>query len=68
LSPSETHHSTSTSVEILIALEGAATIIEKSKKITFKKGKAVLIVANTSYKITTTKGVEIYRARVPKGH
>jgi mannose-6-phosphate isomerase len=66
LSPSETHHSTSTSVEILIALEGAATIIENSKQITLNKGKSVLIVANTSYKITTPKGVVIYRARVPK--
>lgn len=68
LSASETHYSTSSSVEILIALEGAATIIEKSKQLILKKGKAVLIVANTSYKITTPKGVVIYRARVPKEH
>jgi len=66
LLPSQIHSSTSLSVEILIALEGRATLIESGKKITLEKGKALYIRANTEYKITTPKGVEIYKASVPK--
>ena len=63
---SVTHSSTSNSVEILMALKGAATITQNKESITIKKGEAILIKANTTYKITTNLEVEIYKASVPK--
>lgn len=66
LLPTQTHHSVTISVEILIALDGKAIVSENRKQITLEKGKALLIVANTNYKISAPLGAEIYRARVPK--
>ena len=66
LLPTQTHRSVAISVEILIALDGKAIVSENRKQITLEKGKALLIVANTNYKISAPLGAEIYRARVPK--
>jgi len=66
LLPTQTHQSVAISVEILIALDGKAIVSENRKQITLEKGKALLIVANTNYKISAPLGAEIYRARVPK--
>ena len=66
LLPTQTHRSVAISVEILIALDGKAIVSENRKQITLEKGKALLIVANTNYKISAPLGAEIHRARVPK--
>jgi len=68
LLPTQTHQSVAISVEILIALDGKAIVSENRKQITLEKGKSLLIVANTNYKISAPLGAEIYRARVPKSH
>lgn len=60
------YSSTSSSVEILIALEGAAIVKHDSKQIILEKGKSIFIKANTPYQITSNKGVEIYKASVPE--
>lgn len=60
------YNSISKSVEILIILEGNATVIRRSNRINIEKGQAVLIKANTNYRIISTKGVEIYKASVPE--
>ncbi|MCH3882192.1 mannose-6-phosphate isomerase, class I [Tenacibaculum aquimarinum] len=65
LDNSKTHNSISNSVEILIALNGFATIHQNDKKYKLKKGQSILIKANTSYTITSNKTVEIYKASVP---
>ncbi|WP_158837294.1 mannose-6-phosphate isomerase, class I [Polaribacter sp. L3A8] len=61
-----THTSVSNSVEILMALNGAATLLQGDESIAIEKGQAILIKPNTSYKIETNSQVEIYRASVPK--
>ncbi|MFK8060120.1 MAG: mannose-6-phosphate isomerase, class I [Polaribacter sp.] len=66
LKPSESHISMSNSVEILIALNGFATIHQNNKEYNLKKGQSILIKPNTAYKIETTFEVEIYKAGVPK--
>ncbi|ALU75047.1 hypothetical protein AUW17_07140 [Tenacibaculum dicentrarchi] len=59
------YNSTSKSIEILIILEGNATVIRHKNRINIEKGQAVLIKANTRYRIVSSKGVEIYKASVP---
>lgn len=59
------HASTSNSVEILMALKGAASVVQKNESISLNKGQSVLVKANTTYQITTNSEVEIYKASVP---
>jgi mannose-6-phosphate isomerase len=66
LTKTVSHTSTSNSVEILIALKGAASVSNNNESITLGKGESVLIKANTTYKIITDSEVEIYKASVPK--
>ena len=66
LTETVSHASTSNSVEILMALKGAATVSQNKESISLNKGQSVLIKANTTYKITTNSEVEIYKASVPK--
>lgn len=66
LDDSITYHKTSNSIEILIALEGNATIKDNSFIVDLDKGECILINANTDYKIETSKHVEIYKASVPE--
>ncbi|SHN09026.1 mannose-6-phosphate isomerase, class I [Polaribacter sp. KT 15] len=66
LDDSITYHKTSNSIEILIALEGSATIKDNSFSLNLEKGECILINANTDYKIETSKHVEIYKASVPE--
>ncbi|WP_299060321.1 mannose-6-phosphate isomerase, class I [uncultured Polaribacter sp.] len=61
-----TYNKTSTSIEILIALEGSATIKDNSFSLALNKGECVLINANTNYKIETNSNIEIYKASVPE--
>ncbi|QXP73690.1 mannose-6-phosphate isomerase, class I [Tenacibaculum sp. AHE15PA] len=60
------YKSKSKSVEILIILEGSATVIQNLNRINIDKGQSILIKANTNYKIISSKGVEIYKASVPE--
>ncbi|AQS93217.1 mannose-6-phosphate isomerase, class I [Polaribacter sp. BM10] len=66
LDDSITYHKTSNSIEILIALEGSATIKDNSFSLDLDKGECILINANTDYKIETSTHVEIYKASVPE--
>ncbi|KGL63823.1 mannose-6-phosphate isomerase, class I [Polaribacter sp. Hel1_85] len=66
LKATDIHNSISNSVEILIALNGAATVTQNNESLSLNKGESVLIKANTAYKINTTSEVEIYKAGVPK--
>ncbi|SOS46952.1 conserved hypothetical protein [Tenacibaculum dicentrarchi] len=59
------YNSTSKSIEILIILKGNATVIRHKNRINIEKGQAILIKANTRYRIVSSKGVEIYKASVP---
>jgi mannose-6-phosphate isomerase len=61
-----THTSVSNSVEILMALNGAATLLQADESISIEKGQAILIKPNTTYTINTDSTVEIYKASVPK--
>ncbi|MEO9570014.1 MAG: mannose-6-phosphate isomerase, class I [Polaribacter sp.] len=66
LSKDISNNSISNSLEILIAIEGNATVTQENELMSINKGEAVLIKANTSYTITTKSTVEIYKASVPK--
>ena len=66
LTSSIIHRSESNSVEILIAMEGAATVREHKNALFLEKGQSILIKPNTRYSIQTNSQVEIYKARVPK--
>ena len=61
-----THNSTSNSVEILMLLKGEATFTQDNESMSLEKGQAILIKADTAYKVQTSSEVEIYKASVPK--
>lgn len=61
-----THNSISNSVEILILIKGAAIFTQNNESMSVEKGQAILIKANTAYKIKTNSKVEIYKASVPE--
>ena len=60
------HRSVSNSAEILIVIEGAATVTENENTLFLQKGDSILIKPNTMYTLQTNAEVEIYKARVPK--
>jgi len=66
LSKSIVHRSISNSVEILILLKGAATFTQNNETMSLEKGQAILVKADTAYKVQTNSEVEIYKAGVPK--
>jgi mannose-6-phosphate isomerase len=66
LSKSITHSSTSNSLEILMLLKGTATFTQNNESMSLEKGQAILIKADTAYKVQTNSEVEIYKASVPK--
>ena len=66
LSESILHTSISNSLEILILLKGTATITQSNETMSLEKGQAILVKADTAYKIETDSEVEIYKAGVPK--
>ena len=60
------HRSISNSAEILIVIEGSATVTENENTLFLQKGDSILIKPNTIYTLQTNAEVEIYKARVPK--
>lgn len=66
LGSSGIHRSVSNSAEILIVIEGSATVAENENTLFLKKGDSILIKPNTMYTLQTIAEVEIYKARVPK--
>ena len=66
LSESIVHKSISNSLEILILLKGTATFTQSNETMSLEKGQAILVKADTAYKIETDSEVEIYKAGVPK--
>ncbi len=62
---SEPYKQTSYSAEILMGLEGKATITANGQELELGKGKSVIIIANTEYEIKGTKNDIIYRTSVP---
>jgi len=66
LSESIVHRSISNSLEILILLKGTATFTQGNETMSLEKGQAILVKADTAYKIETNSEVEIYKASVPK--
>ena len=66
LGSSGIHRSISNSAEILIVIEGSATVTENENTLFLQKGDSILIKPNTMYTLQTNAEVEIYKARVPK--
>lgn len=66
LSESIVHRSISNSLEILILIKGTATCTQGNETMSLEKGQAILVKADTAYKIETNSEVEIYKASVPK--
>ncbi len=66
LSESIVHRSISNSLEILILIKGTATCTQSNETMSLEKGQAILVKADTAYKIETNSEVEIYKASVPK--
>jgi len=66
LSESIVHRSISNSLEILILIKGTATFTQGNETMSLEKGQAILVKADTAYKIETNSEVEIYKASVPK--
>ena len=60
------HRAISNSLEILILIKGTATFTQRNETMSLEKGQAILVKADTVYKIVTNSEVEIYKASVPK--
>lgn len=56
---------TSNSAEILMGLEGNATIAAGGEELSLSKGKSVVVIANTEYAIKGSQNDVIYRTSVP---
>ncbi|UAM97645.1 mannose-6-phosphate isomerase, class I [Polaribacter litorisediminis] len=65
LNTSQNYQSETKTAQILILLEGEATITEHNTTLHLQKGDSVLILANASYKISTSKNAIFYKATAP---
>lgn len=65
LNASQNYQSETKTAQILILLEGEATITERKTALQIQKGASVLILANASYKISTSKSAIFYKATAP---
>jgi mannose-6-phosphate isomerase len=65
LNASQNYQSETKTAQILILLEGEATITEHKTTLQLQKGASVLILANASYKISTSKSAIFYKATAP---
>jgi mannose-6-phosphate isomerase len=59
------YKSTTKTAQILIVIEGEATIQENSTTIKLKKGESAFLVANAQYNITTNSTAILYKATAP---
>jgi mannose-6-phosphate isomerase len=65
LNANQNYKSETKTAQILILLEGEATIKEQNTRLHLKKGAAVLILANAFYEISTSKNAVLYKATAP---
>ncbi|WP_299664726.1 mannose-6-phosphate isomerase, class I [uncultured Polaribacter sp.] len=65
LKKEEKYTGTSKTAQILIVLEGTVIIAEEDTEISLKRGDAVLILANASYKINAQNKSILYKATAP---
>ncbi|TXD50577.1 MULTISPECIES: mannose-6-phosphate isomerase, class I [unclassified Polaribacter] len=65
LNANQNYKSETKTAQILILLEGEATIKEQNTRLHLKKGAAVLILANAFYEISTSKNAILYKATAP---
>ena len=65
LNASQNYQSETKTAQILILLEGKAMITEHNTTLQLQKGASVLILANASYKISTSKSAIFYKATAP---
>lgn len=59
------YNSRSKTVQIIMAIEGDAEIQENSTCLNLKSGEAALLLANSSYRITTKSSAILYKATTP---
>ena len=65
LKTNQVYTAKSKTAQILIVIEGNAEVEENDTKLKLKRGDSALIVANSSYKITTESHVILYKATTP---
>jgi mannose-6-phosphate isomerase len=65
LTASQKYQSETTTAQILILLEGEATLQENKTTLQLQKGSSVLILANATYEISTSKSAIFYKATAP---
>jgi mannose-6-phosphate isomerase len=65
LDKTDEYKSTSKTAQILIVIEGEATIEENNTVIEIKKGESVFLVANAQYKIASNSNTTVYKATAP---
>ncbi|MBX2932422.1 MAG: mannose-6-phosphate isomerase, class I [Chitinophagaceae bacterium] len=64
LSSGKVYHSITTSLEILLVIEGAVSINELENYI-IQKGESFAVIANTAYSFTSTENTLLFKAFVP---
>jgi mannose-6-phosphate isomerase len=65
LNASQNYKSETKTAQILILLDGEATIKEQNTTLHLKKGASVLLLANATYEISTSKKATLYKATAP---
>jgi mannose-6-phosphate isomerase len=65
LNANQNYKSETKTAQILILLDGEATIKEQNTTLHLKKGASVLLLANASYEISTFKKATLYKATAP---
>ncbi len=61
----KTYKAKARSVEIVIAIEGKVTIVERKSSLVLKKGGAAFFKAGSIYEIKAEKNAVLYKAKVP---
>ncbi|WP_194765683.1 mannose-6-phosphate isomerase, class I [Tamlana sp. I1] len=65
LNNSDIYNSKSKTAQILIVVDGGAKVSEGDTVITVKKGESVILLANSSYQITSPASAVLYKATAP---
>lgn len=65
LGSNQTYHSLSTSLEIIIAIEGGYVVNTNADNLVIKQGEALAVLPNTEYSIVSSGNCLLYKAFVP---
>lgn len=65
LDDSKEYKAQTKTAEILIATEGELNVTEGETSLNLKKGDSVILMANSNYKMSTTKNAVLYKATAP---